>query len=80
MERLKLPNYCIPTVARTLTAPGKELSLNLNVLHHKIGTVVSENALALFGEKSFPLHIVASLSGLLKEEISKLSELNSCIC
>lgn len=73
---IKLPNYCIPTVARTLTAPGKDVEFGLNVLHHKIGTVVSENALALFGEKSFPLHIVAS-SGLLKEEISKLSELNS---
>lgn len=73
---IKLPNYCIPTVARTLTAPGKDVEFGLTVLHHKIGTVVSENALALFGEKSFPLHIVAS-SGLLKEEISKLSELNS---
>lgn len=73
---IKLPNYCIPTVARTLTAPGKDVEFGLSVLHHKIGTVVSENALALFGEKSFPLHIVAS-SGLLKEEISKLSELNS---
>ena len=73
---IKLPNYCIPTVARTLTAPGKDVEFGLNVLHHKIGTVVSENALALFGEKSFPLHIVAS-SGLLKEEISKLSELNN---
>lgn len=73
---IKLPNYCIPTVARTLTAPGKDVEFGLNVLHHKIGAVVSENALALFGEKSFPLHIVAS-SGLLKEEISKLSELNS---
>ena len=73
---IKLPNYCIPTVARTLTAPGKDVEFGLSVLHHKIGTVVSENALALFGEKSFPLHIVAS-SGLLKEEISKLSELNN---
>ena len=51
---IKLPNYCIPTVARTLTAPGKDVEFGLNVLHHKIGTVVSENALALFGEKSFP--------------------------
>ena len=41
---IKLPNYCIPTVARTLTAPGKDVEFGLTVLHHKIGTVVSENA------------------------------------
>lgn len=72
---IKLPEYCLPTVARTLTRPGLDVAFNLNVLHHKIGNVVHENVFAKFGENAFPLHIVAS-SGLLKEEINQLAKLN----
>lgn len=72
---IKLPEYCLPTVARTLTKPGLDVAFNLNVLHHKIGNVVHENVFAKFGGNAFPLHIVAS-SGLLKEEINQLSKLN----
>lgn len=72
---IKLPEYCLPTVARTLTAPGLDVAFNLNVLHHKIGQVVDQNVFDKFGENAFPIHIVAS-SGLLKEEINQLSKLN----
>lgn len=74
-DAIVLPEHCLPTVARTLTLAGKDVQFDLNVLHHKIGAVTSENAIAIFGENSFPLHIVAS-SGLLKEEIAQLAKLN----
>lgn len=74
-DAIVLPEHCLPTVARTLTLAGKDVHFDLNVLHHKIGAVTSENAIAIFGENSFPLHIVAS-SGLLKEEIAQLAKLN----
>lgn len=73
-DKIQLPDYAVPSVARTLTIGNDEVAFTLPVLHHKHGKIVNEEAIKLFTGK-VPIHIVAS-NGLLKEEVRKLTEYN----
>lgn len=71
---ITLPDYTVPSVARTLRVGNEDVNFNLDVLHHKVGRILSENAINIM-DNNLPVHIVAS-NGLLKEEMKRLTEAN----
>lgn len=62
-----LPQGVIPTVGRTLTIDGVSADIDVNLLHHKVGSVIDENAAAIYKEQ-FPLHLVTAANFFVIEE------------
>ena len=58
-KEVVVPDGCKPTVARTLTTDTVSADINISGLqHHKIGKILDENAINIYGEHA-PLHLVA---------------------
>ena len=73
-EEIKLPDYAVPAVARTLSIAGKEVEFPIHTRNHKLGYIVNENAISKF-DKHAPIHIISS-NGMLKAEVEKLTQAN----
>lgn len=71
----KLPKSSVPTIARTLAIGNEDVAFDVKVLHHKVGRIICEDAIATFQGKS-PIHMFAT-SGTLNDEIKKLTEVHS---
>ena len=63
---IDIPEGSIPTMARTLTLQGEEAKLNIELMHHKVGYIVNENAKAIF-ESQVPLHLVTYSNFFVRE-------------
>lgn len=73
-EEIKLPEYAVPAVARTLTIGNTPVEFPLHTRNHKMGYIVNENAINKLGSH-VPIHIISS-NGVLKAEVEKLTEAN----
>jgi len=62
-----LPQGVTPTVGRTLTIEGVSADIDVNLLHHKTGSVIDENAASIYREQ-FPLHMVTAANFFVIEE------------
>lgn len=75
--------YSIPTVARTLTVKGVDFSINIPLLHHKVGYVSDEEAISAYKNDNatdgngnqFPLHMVM-FSDFFNVEAENLKQLS----
>lgn len=67
MKDIPVKEGCVPTVVRTLTDSETDFTLNVNVLHHKVGYVTDPTALDIF-KTQLPLHMVMFNNYFLEEE------------
>lgn len=67
MKSIPTKEGCAPTVVRTLTDSNTDFTLNVNVLHHKVGYITDTTALDIF-KSQLPLHMVMVNNAFLEEE------------
>nr|DAF08132.1 MAG TPA: FtsZ [Caudoviricetes sp.] len=70
-----LPANAVATMARSLTAGNTPVEFDLRTRSHKVGYIVSEEAIERLSNQ-IPLHIISS-NGALKAEVESLAEANA---
>jgi len=55
---VKLPEFAVPTVGRTLTTEGIAPTIDVTLLHHKTGVCLEDNAMDIY-KGQFPIHTLS---------------------
>jgi len=72
-----VPDGCVPTVGRTLTANGVSPDINVHLWHNKVGRIVHENAIDKY-DGLLPLHLV-SFTNFFTLEIERLKKYSDSV-
>jgi len=64
---IKIPDGCVPTIARSLTIEGISPDVDVTLLNYKSGLVLEDNAKTIY-EDQFPIHLV-SYGNFLSNEV-----------